>query len=97
MKSPLLAQALHLSDFRGMNPREDLRGQLSEVSGFIQSTPTDGHDATQKTEVWTGHTKATLYFVFICHDDHPHAIRSHLARRDNILTDDNVSVLLDPF
>ena len=35
--------------------------------------------------------------VFVCHDHRPGEIRGHLARRENILTDDNVSVLLDPF
>ncbi len=47
--------------------------------------------------MWLGYTKSAIYFVFICHDRHPELIRGHLARRENILNDDNVSVLLDPF
>jgi len=43
------------------------------------------------------HSHTTLYFVFICHDRHPELIRGHLARRENILNDDIVTVILDPF
>jgi hypothetical protein len=94
---PLIAEALRLSDFPHMEPRPELQGNLGEVTGFIQNSPNDGQPATEKTEVWMAHTKSTLYFVFICHDRHPELIRGHLARRENILNDDFVSVLLDPF
>ncbi len=80
-----------------MAPRADLRSRLSRVSDFIQNAPNDGEPATEKTEVWMAHTKSTLYFVFICYDDHPNLIRGHLARRENILNDDIVTVLIDPF
>lgn len=94
---PLLAEGLKLSDFAGMEPRAELKDKLLHISGFIQNTPRDGQLATESTEVWLGHTQNVFYFVFICHDRHPEQIRGHLARRENILTDDNVSVLLDPF
>ncbi len=97
VKVPLLDQPLRLSDFAGMKPAAGLADKLGEVTGFIQNTPMDGHPATQRTEVWLGHTKTTLYAVFLCFDDHPGLIRGHLARRENVLTDDNVSILLDPF
>jgi hypothetical protein len=88
---------VRLSDFAGMTPRAELKDKLLHVSGFVQNSPRDGQQATEETEVWMGHTKSTLYFVFICHDRHPELIRGHLARRENVLNDDNVSVLLDPF
>ncbi len=94
---PLIDHALHLADFPNMAPRADLRAKLAQVSDFIQNSPDDGKPATEKTEVWMAHTKSTLYFVFICYDRHPELIRGHLARRENILNDDNVAVLLDPF
>ncbi len=97
VRVPLLSAAIHLSDFAGMKPRPELRDQLAEVRDFIQNTPRDGQPETEKTEVWIGHTKTLLYFVFICYDDKPGEIRGHLSRRENILMDDNVSVLLDPF
>ncbi len=94
---PLIEQPLRLSDFTGMAPRADLKDKLTEITGFIQNSPHDGDPPVEATEVWMGYTKSSLYFVFICHDHHPNEIRGHLARRENILNDDNVSVLLDPF
>ena len=96
-KVPLLTEALRLSDFVGMEPRPGLMDRLTMVTGFIQNTPKDGEQASEQTDVWIGHTKSTIYFVFICHDHTPAAIRGHLARRENVGGDDTVSVLLDPF
>ena len=94
---PLIADPLRLSDFAGMAPRAELRDKLGEVADFIQNTPNDGKPATEKTEVWMAHTKTHLYFVFLCFDAHPGQVRGHLARRENILMDDYVQILLDPF
>jgi hypothetical protein len=94
---PIIDQPLHLSDFPNMAPRSDLRSRLAMVSDFIQNAPEDGKQATEKTEVWMAYTKSAIYFVFICYDRHPELIRGHLARRENILNDDGVAVLLDPF
>ena len=94
---PLIDRPLHLADFVNMEPRADLRAKLAHVSDFIQNSPFDSQPATEKTEVWMAHTKSTLYFIFICYDRHPELIRGHLARRENILNDDGVAVLLDPF
>jgi hypothetical protein len=94
---PLLSEGLKLSDFAGMKPRPELQDKLLKITGFIQNSPSDGKPATEETEVWLGHTKSTFYLVFICYDHHADQIRGHLARRENILSDDNVSVLFDPF
>lgn len=99
-KVPLLQAPLRLSDFNagdGMNPRPELIADLAHVSDFIQSSPTDGKPASEETEVWIGRTASAIEFVFICRDHHADTIRTHLARRENILTDDTVSVILDPF
>ena len=93
-KIPLITEPLRLSDFSGMKPSPGLKDRLAKITGFIQNAPNDGEPATQQTDVWVAHTKSTLYFVFICHDDRPGAIRSHLSRRENIAGDDTVSVLL---
>ncbi len=94
---PKLAGPLRLQDFEGMHPSEALKDHLARAADFTQTSPTDGQAATQKTEVYLGYTPSTLYVVFLCFDNHPGLIRSHLARRENVTTDDNVSVLLDPF
>ncbi len=97
LRVPLLAEPLRLSDFPAMEPRQELKGKLLHISGFIQNTPHDGQPASEATEVWLGYTKSDFYLVFVCHDHHPEQIRGHLARRENVLNDDNVSVLFDPF
>ena len=94
---PLIDQALHLADFPNMEPRDDLRSKLMMVSSFIQNAPFDGQPATEKTEVWMAHTNSTLYFAFLCYDRDPELIRTHLARRENVLNDDYITVILDPF
>ncbi|WP_162601914.1 carbohydrate binding family 9 domain-containing protein [Occallatibacter savannae] len=97
VKVPLIDHPLTLNDFSDMAPRADLRDRLAHVEHFSQYEPTDGAPATQNTEVWIGRTTTALYFAFVCFDQHPELIRSHLARRENILKDDYVTVLLDPF
>jgi Domain of unknown function (DUF5916) len=94
---PLIPEGLKLADFAGGEPRADIRNTLTHVNNFIQQVPNDGQPATEQTEVWLAHTKNSLYFVFICHDRHPGEIRGHLTRRENLLNDDYVSVLFDPF
>jgi hypothetical protein len=94
---PLIDAPLRLADFAGMEPRADLRDKLTHLQHFIQNTPADGKPATEPTEVWLARTRTTLYVVFLCFDSHPELIRSHLARRENILKDDYVTVALDPF
>jgi hypothetical protein len=94
---PLLTEGVKLSDFAGMKPRPELKDKLLKVTGFIQNSPHDGQPASEETEVWLGYTKSTIYLVFICYDHHADLIRGHLARRENILSDDNVSVIFDPF
>ncbi len=92
-----LSRPLRLSDFEGMHPNPALAGQLTAVKDFIQSAPSDGRVATQKTEAYIGRTTNAPYIVFLCFDTDPRLVRSHLARRENIAKDDTVSVLLDPF
>ncbi len=94
---PVIDRPLKLDDFTGMAPRAELRGKLAHVTGFIQQQPADGKPATEETEVWMAYSRSTLYFVFLCHDSHPDQVRTHLARRENVQTDDNVAVLLDTF
>ena len=94
---PLLDRALTLADFADMKPRPELRERLGHLTQFIQNSPTDGAPATESTEVYLGRTNAALYIVFLCFDRHPELIRTHLARRENILSDDFVGVNLDTF
>lgn len=80
-----------------MQPSPLIANSLTHIEGFTQTAPHDGGAGTESTEVWTGRTATAVFFVFACHDKRPGLIRTHLARRENILKDDSVSVLLDPF
>jgi hypothetical protein len=97
VKVPLLTGPISLKDFPDMEPRAGLKEQLGYLTQFIQNEPVDGAPATNRTDVYLAHTKTTLYIVFLCFDKHPELIRTHLARRENILNDDFVTVNLDPF
>ena len=70
---------------------------MSVLSDFIQSDPSDGQKATQKTEVYLGYDAKSLYVVWLCFDSEPKKIRAHLVRRENIYDDDVVAVTLDTF
>jgi len=96
-KVPLIEHPISLADFPGMEPRPELKDKLARLGGFIQNTPIDGAPGTESTEVYLGRTTQALYIVFLCFDQHPEQIRTHLARRENILKDDYVTVNLDPF
>ena len=94
---PLLDHPITLADFPDMQPRPELKDKLAQLTRFIQNSPVDGAPATEATEVYLARTSSALYIVFICFDRHPELIRTHLARRENILKDDYVTVNLDPF
>jgi hypothetical protein len=96
-KVPVLARRISLADFAGMKPKDELKDQLTEITDFVQSQPSDGKAATQRTEAYVGRTANTLFVVFLCFDTDPKLIRGHLARRENVTADDNVTVLVDPF
>ena len=96
-KIPVLSRPVRLADFQQMQIRPELHEQMAEIDGFVQSAPSDGTAATQKTTVYVGYTATTLYVVFICFDTDPRLVRTHMARRENLQADDHVSVLLDPF
>ena len=96
-KVPLIDHPLTLADFPDMQPRPELKDNLGHLTRFIQNNPVDGAPATEPTEVYLGRTNTALYIVFLCFDSHPELIRTHLARRENILKDDYVTVNLDPF
>ena len=98
---PLVAQPLRLADFlidpEKMGPAPALAERLAHIDAFVQQRPLDGQAPSEATEVYLARTVSSLYLVFLCHDSRPARIRSHLARRENILNDDYVALTIDPF
>ena len=96
-KVPLLPAGLRLADFEQMAPSEPLKGKLAKIENFTQNAPNNGQPPTERTDAYLGRTRTSLQIAFVCFDTRPADIRRHLARRENITTDDNVGILLDPF
>ncbi len=69
---------------------------LTSVSGFRQREPGDGDPASRETTVWLGYDSTNLYVVFDCKED-PSAIRARMSKRESIMGDDIVALLVDTF
>jgi Domain of unknown function (DUF5916) len=71
--------------------------QATRLTGFWQYQPVDGRHAEEDTEVLVWYAPDAIYFGIIAHDKNPAAIRSTVADRDNIDSDDQVTIDLDTF
>src|SRR6266404_3423094 len=88
---PRVSKAPKLEDFLAGRPRE---AELL-VDDFRQYVPGDGNAATEKTAAYLSYDDKNLYVVFVCHDGGQ--VRAHLSKREDVLQDDGVGVLLDTF
>jgi hypothetical protein len=68
----------------------------TKVSGFKQREPGDGTDATVETDVYVSYDAKHLYAVYICRDD-PSKVRANLSKRESIMGDDLVGLILDTY
>lgn len=66
------------------------------VTNFITFAPDFGKPQEQRTEVWMVYDPANLYFAYRCYDD-PSLVKTSLAVRDNIRSDDWICLNLDTF
>ncbi len=67
-----------------------------EISELRQNQPGDGEPASHKTRVFLSHDDAYFYAVYVCTDD-PALIRARIPRRDDLIGDDAVDLLIDTF
>jgi hypothetical protein len=63
---------------------------------FYQWRPSDTAPASARTEMLAGYDSRFIYFAFHAYDD-VSKIRANVAKRDNILDDDVVGLILDTF
>jgi len=68
----------------------------ARLSGFVQREPGDGVPVSRETAVYVSYDQQYLYAVFICQDE-PARVRARLTRREAIMEDDVVGLLLDPY
>jgi len=67
------------------------------LTGFTQSAPAEGTPARERTETLVFYTPRELFIGIRAHASDPSRIRSTLAERDQITSDDHVRILLDTF
>jgi hypothetical protein len=89
---PRVSRAPKLEDFLHGTPRE----AETRVTGFRQREPGDGTPTSEETSAYLSYDDKNLYVVFLCKDE-PGKVRAHLAKRDDISSDDQVAVYLDTF
>jgi hypothetical protein len=80
-----------------MEPAPAWQGKLAKVEGLVQRVPTDGAPISQRTEIYLGYDDKNLYAIFVCFDREPKKIRARLSRREDVLDDDTVEIMLDTF
>jgi hypothetical protein len=71
--------------------------QAARLTDFHQYQPVDGRPAEERTEVRAFYTPSAILFAVLAYDREPGAIRATVADRDNIDSDDNVTIHLDTF
>jgi hypothetical protein len=92
IKIPHVSRAPKLEDFLNGSPRE----AETVITDFRQFDPGDGNPVSQPTTAYLSYDDKNLYVIFVCKDD-PTKIRSRKARRDDLLSDDRVTLTIDTF
>ena len=85
-----------LDSFLTMKPEGSVAQKMVKITGFVQRNPYDGQPASKPTEAYLGYDDKNLYAVFVCFDD-PAKVRARRARREDVLDDDTVEIMLDTF
>src|SRR6185369_3414420 len=70
--------------------------QAAVFKDFYQTNPGDNIAPSKPTEAMIGYDAKTLYIAFHCFDE-PDKVRATVAKRDQILEEDNVQIYLDTY
>ncbi|MEO8201097.1 MAG: DUF5916 domain-containing protein [Gemmatimonadota bacterium] len=71
--------------------------QAARLTGFSQYEPVDGRPAEEQTEILVWYSPSAIHFGILAYDAQPGAIRATRADRDNIDSEDQVTIYLDTF
>ncbi len=71
--------------------------RAARLDGFHQYRPVDGRPAADSTVVLVWYSPTAIYFGILAYDRDPGAVHATVADRDNIGSDDEVTVYLDTF
>jgi hypothetical protein len=69
----------------------------ARLTDFHQYEPVDGRSAEERTEVLVFYSAKAIHFGILASTKDPSSIRASLADRDNIGSDDRVTIYLDTF
>ena len=89
---PRVHRAPKLQEFIDGTPRE---AEVA-VTEYWQMDPVDGAPISQPTTAFLSYDERNLYVGWICKDD-PKKIRSRVARREDVMNDDRVTINIDTF
>ncbi|MBI4553407.1 MAG: carbohydrate binding family 9 domain-containing protein [Candidatus Latescibacteria bacterium] len=67
------------------------------ASGFVQQRPTEGVAPTESTTIQIAYDDEALYIGVMAYDREPEKIVTRLARRDQFVDADRISISLDPY
>jgi hypothetical protein len=67
-----------------------------KITDFRQREPGDGTPASKGTTAYIGYDDGDFYVVFVCEQD-PSALRANMTKREAIMGDDVVGLLLDTY
>lgn len=76
---------------------DDAWKEATAYGGFLQREPTEGAEPTEKTEIKVVYDDEALYFFLMMHDSEPAKLVRRLARRDNLIESDYVSIRIDSY
>ena len=65
------------------------------TTDWLSYNPLHGDRIPQRTSVWVAYDDDYFYFAFKCDDPEPAGIKTSIARRDNVWSDDWVGLSLD--
>ncbi len=78
-----------------LSPREWEGALALELNYQVQ--PGDNVPPTERTEVFLAYDRDRFYVAFHAYDREPSAVRAHVSRRDDVYTDDYVTLFLDTY
>jgi hypothetical protein len=76
---------------------EPVWSHAARLGGFSQYQPIDGRPAEEQTEVLVWYSPSAIHFGIIAHDHAPGSIRATTPDRDNLDSEDTVTIYLDTF
>ncbi len=71
--------------------------ESTKITGFYKFEPVDGEPASEKTEAFLAYDRENLYVAFRCYESEQEKLRAYVSKRDTLIWEDKVGVVLDTF